>query len=338
MTIIYDMKIGASVFLFLLLLPSIVFTESASENRITVRASEQTDFVRLVFETQNSESGSSMISRASVNESYSLIKIDFPQDFTLKETPIPESVKLNKKGNSIYLNVATLEKIRVVRLESPPRLVVDAYVSGKDTGAQASAPPATVHTPGKPFRLYVLAIDPGHGGSDQGITFEQSKESSVALNVALTLAKQASSRVQNVTLSRKDDSQLTIEQRIADIRKSHPDILISLHMTRNPNFVIIKSTVASNTGVKIARYTTSFAQLGYIERSHVLAQSIGIALHEQFKLDARQLELPLPLLMAMAMPAVTIELPNSQSFNYTPENVNLISEAILKGIADYAEK
>ncbi|MBF0566125.1 MAG: N-acetylmuramoyl-L-alanine amidase [Nitrospirae bacterium] len=327
------MKTGVVLMLLLLALPSVVFTEESPV--ITMRSNEQNGFVRMVFESQNQD----VISSASVNESYSLVKIDFPHEFTFKQGTLPGSVKLSIKENSIYLNIATLEKIRVTRLQAPSRLVVDAYITGGVTeGENTPPPPPVVHAPGKPFRLYVLMIDPGHGGADTGIVFEQSRESAITLNVAQGLAKQASSHVKNVMLSRKDDSFMSIEQRIAEIGKSHADVLISLHVTRSPYFGIFKSSIPPYATAKTARYSTSFAQAEFVERSHVLAQSIGVALHDQFKIDARQIELPMPLLMAMGMPSVAIELPAPSAFNYTPENIALLSEAILKGIAEYAER
>lgn len=318
--------------LLLLVLPSVVFTEESPV--VTIRSSEQNGFVRMVFESQNQD----LINSAAVNESYSLVKIDFPREFTFKQGPMSGSVKLNIKENSIYLNIATLERIRVTKLQSPSRLVVDAYITGGVTEGEKTSPPPVVHAPGKPFRLYVLMIDPGHGGADAGIVFDQFKESAITLNVALGLAKQAASQVKNVMLSRKDDSFMSIEQRIADIGKSHANVLISLHVTRNPYFEVLKSSIPSYAAAKTARFSTSFAQAEFVERSHVLAQSIGVALHDQFKIDARQLELPMPLLLAMGMPSVTIELPAPSAFNYTPENITLLSDAILKGIADYAER
>ncbi|KJU83784.1 secreted protein, partial [Candidatus Magnetobacterium bavaricum] len=97
----------------------------AGDSSITVHCSEQNGMVRVVFESDSEP----LIEQSTVYESYSLVKISFSEPFNYKGGTVPASVKIYKKEDSLFLNVRNLQKIKPIHLSSPPRLVIDAYVT-----------------------------------------------------------------------------------------------------------------------------------------------------------------------------------------------------------------
>ena len=78
--------------------------------------------------------------------------------------------------------------------------------------------------------LHVI-IDPGHGGVDKGTTREQVTESLTSLDVAKRLAlKLKKDRSFKVTLTRNDDRQLSLEERVQIADQAGGDVYLSIHV------------------------------------------------------------------------------------------------------------
>ncbi len=93
----------------------------------------------------------------------------------------------------------------------------------------------------KPNLAPVIVIDAGHGGQDGGAVGEQSVESELNLQYALTLKDICEQFGYNVVLTRDDMTGLyspladnkkrsEMQKRIEIIEKTNPDMVISLHM------------------------------------------------------------------------------------------------------------
>ncbi|MBF0320185.1 MAG: N-acetylmuramoyl-L-alanine amidase [Nitrospirae bacterium] len=320
----------------------------AEGQQIVMRLSEQNNFLRVVFQSSND----ALISASTVNESYSLVKIDFPDDFLfIKGSPLPENIKATQKGSSIYLNITNLEKIKTTRYKGPPRLVIDAYITGYRKAPEAAPipgqPPAPGTLPlpvqtieGAGLRRYSILLDAGHGGTDAGMVSGQFKESTLTLSVCAVLAKHIGNKARRVTISRKDDTAMSIEQRLNDINKYRPNVFISIHVSASGTFGINTSSfpaVISNTGSGMA-YSTAYVQAAYIEKSRALAQALVSAFNEKFQLQPVYRELPIPILSGTAGAAVMIELPNPASFTYNNSSINSISDAIIKAVSEHEKK
>jgi N-acetylmuramoyl-L-alanine amidase len=80
----------------------------------------------------------------------------------------------------------------------------------------------------KPVRILVL--DPGHGGSDPGsLTPEKLYEKDLTLDWALRIEKLLAGTSWKVVLTRRDDRELSLMDRVAIADHNNADIFISLH-------------------------------------------------------------------------------------------------------------
>lgn len=197
--------------------------------RVVMRFSDKGDYQRFVFQSRDA----TLINSSVVNNSSGVVKIDFPDSFSFDGVPLPQSVSIVQKGNSVYLTVNNLVKIQVSRYQVPPRLVIDAYVAGDVRSPLA--PKDNEST------TLSIELDAGHGGVDTGIISGQFKESSLTLAVCSEIAKRIGSRTVRVAIDRKDDEAVSISERLADIHRVEPNLLISLHVSASSAFAIYTS-------------------------------------------------------------------------------------------------
>lgn len=78
----------------------------------------------------------------------------------------------------------------------------------------------------------VIAIDPGHGGSNEGAIGERSgvKEKEYTLKIAKELEKYLKLQKVKVFMTRNNDTDLTMIERTLMLREAQPDMLISIHL------------------------------------------------------------------------------------------------------------
>jgi len=79
---------------------------------------------------------------------------------------------------------------------------------------------------GAQFRVI---IDPGHGGSDMGATRDSFVESKIVLAIADKLKADLEKQNMQVTLTREDDSHLSLQQRVQMANEKKADLFLSLH-------------------------------------------------------------------------------------------------------------
>ncbi|MBF0459489.1 MAG: N-acetylmuramoyl-L-alanine amidase [Nitrospirae bacterium] len=312
---------------FILTLSTCVYGEAADQ--IVMRFSDKNDFLRFVFQSANE----SLINSSAVSEVSKVVKIDFPGNFSFEGVPLPEPLKLTQKDNSIYLSITNLMKIKVSRYTGPPRLVIDAYVTDASLTAQSTALAQNNET----AELKIL-LDAGHGGFDTGMISGQFKESALTLSVCSDLAKRIGGRVRSVAITRKDDTTLSLAERLIDIRKNRPDLFISIHVSASGAFAIYTSSLPTVMSGPDMAYGTAYAQAAYIEKSRALSKAVGGAFYDKFRMQTVFREMPIPILSGTAAPAVMIEIPNPASFTYNGDSINSISDAIIQAVSDYAKK
>lgn len=79
-------------------------------------------------------------------------------------------------------------------------------------------------------RLKVVALDPGHGGTDLGVTSGTAVEKDLALALARLLRLEIARRLgARVVLTRDDDRSTTLDQRSERVNRARADLVISLH-------------------------------------------------------------------------------------------------------------
>jgi N-acetylmuramoyl-L-alanine amidase len=121
------------------------------------------------------------------------------------------------------------QSFRVSRDAAQHRVVLDVARGG--TLLESFAPEGP---PGaRPLRTVVL--DPGHGGSDAGVSVGTAIEKDLALELAKRLKHEIESRLHvRVVMTRDDDRALTVQERAETANRAHADLVISLHFDGLP--------------------------------------------------------------------------------------------------------
>ena len=87
----------------------------------------------------------------------------------------------------------------------------------------------------------IIAIDPGHGGSDSGAEYQTNSgksrymEKTYTLAIAKRLAQQLRSSGAQVILTRTSDQDVGLKERVRMAENDHVDCFISLHLNSSPN-------------------------------------------------------------------------------------------------------
>lgn len=76
---------------------------------------------------------------------------------------------------------------------------------------------------------YVIAIDPGHGGEDIGMSSASIEEKEADLRICAKLKIMLESQGYQVVMTREDDSRISKEERVAAANASGADLLVSVH-------------------------------------------------------------------------------------------------------------
>lgn len=93
---------------------------------------------------------------------------------------------------------------------------------------------------------YIVTIDPGHGGYDNGASVGNTKEDELNLKISLALQKELESRGATVYLTRIDDQDMTQRNhhyskqddmylRAQKIDEHQPDCFVSIHLNASSN-------------------------------------------------------------------------------------------------------
>lgn len=123
-------------------------------------------------------------------------------------------------------------------LTAPPTATA-AVPIGSNAPATRS-PTTTAHKTQKPKkRDLVVAIDPGHGGSDSGAAYFGYKEKDIVLNISRQLVNKINSiDGMRAVLTRNSDIFVPVRQRWSVARKNKADVLVSIHADAAPSFSI----------------------------------------------------------------------------------------------------
>ena len=92
---------------------------------------------------------------------------------------------------------------------------------------QQASPPAQLHS----LPTFLVMIDPGHGGDDQGAVF---RNKVVEKDVTLALARRLKSELQDrgipAHLLRDSDTSVSLEQRAETANQQHASVYVALHV------------------------------------------------------------------------------------------------------------
>lgn len=79
----------------------------------------------------------------------------------------------------------------------------------------------------------VIVIDAGHGGKDNGASYDEFLEKNIVLSVASKIKKYNENSDIEIILTRDDDAYPSLSERTDFINKLNPDLVISIHVNRN---------------------------------------------------------------------------------------------------------
>jgi N-acetylmuramoyl-L-alanine amidase len=319
------------------------FVSDAQENGLQVvkiRAARHADFIRIVVTAEES-----LIKQSSaVLDSSKAIAIDFRPDVPVAEkrkkavmiqtdrgavkdgipVEIIKSVNLALKGNSLAISIPDIRDIKVLKLQSPSRMVIDASFSSapRDEAGQSAAFKSLADQ--VPFRTFV--IDAGHGGFDYGLKGSRFVEKDFALAFARDLAGILAKSGRDAVLVRKTDLVMTLSERIGVANKKMPDLFISFHVSsgKAPTLYVLPDRTEEGNMAQSQKKR---------EISRNIADAIAKNIEKDFSVSVVRGALPLPLLTKTKSPAVIVELPNPDEFSYEKKNRDRMLSAILKGLS-----
>ncbi len=172
----------------------------------------------------------------------------------------------------------------------------------------------------------MIAIDPGHGGTDSGaIGADGKSEKTIVLHLAQILETELK-REYRVILTRTDDSRVGLEERTAQANHHQADLLISIHtggslVHGTSRFFIYHYQVADEKPAEPGAITPNRGQAGngpilwekvqerHLTNSRILARLIVSSLTDSGIAEKSQVQgAPLLLLQGANMPAILIEI------------------------------
>lgn len=167
-------------------------------------------------------------------------------------------------------------------------------------------------------RKYLIVIDAGHGGEDEGCSYNAVEEKDINLHLALSLKSKLEEMDFQVLLTRTDDSQLELEERVKIADEARADAFISIHQNSCQD--------KSAAGIETYYYPTPE---GDNERLAKLVQQYAILYTKVRDRGIREVD-NLYVIRESNMPSCLVE----TGFLSNPEEqVNLQDEAYLEKIA-----
>jgi N-acetylmuramoyl-L-alanine amidase len=303
------------------LLLTAVSVSAQKKTEVLLKFSRQEGLMRIVFEAEEP-----FITKAKVTTSASGIKIEFPGPFSIiPQKNLPFDLETSER--SLVVTPEEKVEIKFFRLSSPARLVFD--IQKKELQSDIKEPV---------ILQKVFVIDAGHGGYDFGITYGNSSEKDICLDLAKSLGSILSKRGKRVFLTRRADQYLSIADRISFVNQRNPDIFISLHFSVTKNFAIYNPKFEDQgTDEVVDIYSLSSRQRKFVGKSKALADAIEKVIRDEFKIDVLRREMPVPVLNSVGAPAFLIESPSPRFVVYDQQMKTRLVKAIINGIAAYGQ-
>lgn len=234
--------------------------------------------------------------------------------------------------------------------DNPPRLIIDVFTTDEAVAEEETPTPtpeatvadeqaatnetiveqdlaATGETgtalPGQPFSLHTIVVDPGHGGSDQGVAVVPAVDATPALmekQLTLHLSKLLSTHLierlgVTVMLTREGDDFLSGEMRATVANSNRADVFLSVHVNNSISaqssgfevYIMDYGSLDMPQGIKAQ--VLDYAQAKYLEQSKRLADQIVAAYRARNNgATAVVKRAPLFALKGATMPSVHIEI------------------------------
>jgi N-acetylmuramoyl-L-alanine amidase len=226
-------------------------------------------------------------------------------------------------------------------VDTTMRLVVDVLTPQTEAAVAAPAAPATTTAPAElppafsqPVAgIRTVAIDPGHGGQDEGT---HGAGGAKEKDLTLAIARRAKAAIEarlgiRVLLTRDDDRDVPIDERAAIANNNKADLFVSLHANASLRKTTAGATIfcadfdqdtaraaagnpdrvpAFGGGTRdIELVLWDFAQTRHLDQSTAFAGLLEEQLHDHIPLAAQAVDrAPLRVLESANMPAVLVEM------------------------------
>lgn len=221
-------------------------------------------------------------------------------------------------------------------VDTTMRLVID--VSGAQTDATPAPPPPAAELPPAfgpaPSPVRTIAIDPGHGGEDEGVT---TADGAKEKDLTLALARRAKAAIEGrlgirVLLTRDDDRNVPMDDRTSVANNNKADLFISLHANASLRksttgasiyYAAFEEEAAKAAGPAKPNRVPAFgggtrdielvlwelAQIRHVEQSTSFAAILEQQFRTRVPLASRPIDRgPLRVLESANMPAVIVEM------------------------------
>ena len=177
----------------------------------------------------------------------------------------PRGIQVAREWNkpvTITINLAAVDKYKVLTLKKPNRLVLDLFPASSATPKAKFAPPKVVKKapakpkvappkvalkapptlknlppvklikPSKPGKKLLIVIDPGHGGKDPGALGRKgTREKDIVLKVSKQLRSMIAERLgAKVLMTREKDVFIQLEDRAKFANSKKADLFVSIHV------------------------------------------------------------------------------------------------------------
>ena len=165
---------------------------------------------------------------------------------------------------------------------------------------------------------HMVVIDPGHGGSNMGVTLSRSlHEKDVTLAIARLVKKSLSGAKDiDIRLTRLDDKDVSTTDREKIVKRSNADLFISLHVNAGfgqnaEGYEIYSSglTIPSDKESNSKEIVKNMEQTGYLNDSVRFGQIVQKNIGRVFPRKGRGLRnAPILILQSLKTPAVLLEI------------------------------
>lgn len=214
-----------------------------------------------------------------------------------------------------------------------------------------------------------VAIDPGHGGRDDGVKYGSSVEKNILLDVGLKIKQILKSEYGiDAVMTREDDESLSMGDRIQRAARQGSDLMVSLHMSKmpgdesfplhsyyfgiadDPNTLETISLINRDGSLSLRNFSDA---LDVYSRGLIASDSLELArrVHGQVSQVSKDFNMvavddigvssaPITQLLAADMPAMLLEfgtIANARQASFWDQEANRrhLAEAVASGIAGY---
>ena len=287
----------------------------------------------------------------SKGETTAVIEADTPFDYTSFFMGNPDRLVLDLKGLAIGklplstdVNSKTVRQVRAGQYQRDPditRVVVDLsggaqYMITLSTDRKKLTVKTYIPDIAGSYKGKVIAIDPGHGGSDPGaIGPGGTEEEDVTLDVAKRAAKLLESRGAKVIMARSGDYDVGLYERTDKANNAKADIFVSIHMNAN------NDAYYGGTSTYIYSGSSEPGQAARIQESGRLARYVQAELVKALGLrDIGVKSANFAVVRTSEAPAILVEVAfisnvSEEKLMATDSFKNKAAEAIIKGIGVY---